>query len=104
MLDRWSVIQAGPNVKVTVYTAIKWKKSIWGLRNTIEKKAIEGSKESAELFFTMALPKIEQYNQERRLLLERQSQQGKLLSVCITHCIYTEITYLQLLLLWWLQR
>jgi len=71
--DRWSIIQAGPNLKVTVFATIKWKKSIWGLKGTIEKKAIEGSKASADMFFTIADPKIEQYNKERQSFLDRQA-------------------------------
>lgn len=44
----------GPQCHIVVKSGIMWKKSVWGLKGTIEKKSMEGSKTHSGIFISLA--------------------------------------------------
>jgi hypothetical protein len=72
--EKWSIVQTEKGCKVTNSIALRWKKAAWGFKGTIERKSMEGSKSSAEMYLNMVASKVEAYVKAKNAHLERVAQ------------------------------
>lgn len=61
---------------IVIKGGINWKKSVWGLKGTIEKKALEGSKTHGEIFLNLAQKYVDNHLKRRNLFVTTKTKNG----------------------------
>lgn len=61
---------------IVIKGGISWKKSVWGLKGTIEKKALEGSKSHGEIFLNLAQKYVDNHLKRKHPLISTKTKNG----------------------------